>query len=720
VKGQGWLCFTRHPHTHFWFSFTKDPHLELDVTSRFEGRNLPRLSNFIESQLRRWVKKHHTNPFHKERFKPIFRKYKHHNQLQDIYHHSQLLTLGDLKVEVVECTRLTLVDLAIDVYCTLSIDPTPQEPVIGLWKDVWPLYEAKIVKKQEGQSLGIRYIPYTPEDDRKAQLVIITQILQNTPADGVGLMKGDVLYKVDNVRVTSLQHAKRLIEKLSNTKRVLITVRRPTYDLLKYSNISKNPSHNRSRSQTESFTRSRSKTISTVTKSLEHSEEFEIISHTSATQPGPLNASLSYQSRSIDVTDTNDVDGMSLTSQPLEPPDINRTRNHIINDELISSLSREASTNTVAKNKTKKVAVSRNPIWKDSFHFSINSKDQKYLNICVRCTLQGDDGDIMIGYVSISLSDIAAECSLISSGYHQQLYVLVPMEVSKTSASHAALKLSSGKNELPVTAKIDKLIGSKRYVGDIMLRFLHTSYSEDVVDMNTPSTADGAAQEDVSVEEENDDESIYKKFSEYHPFTIESGSEPRRHHFKSVDLKKSDRKCHVCSQKIWKKALQCQRCLIVTDKKHLAYCKKKIPCRKVYHDDDVDGDDNKSQSWESVPSNIHESEQPFITPLTITGATASGRTPTPVTDLDVDSDLPDGDTEVNSDIKEIEEKILTSQNVIEILADKRVEVLAAMNDDNVSTDSKENLQHKLTQIDAQLETTDIILKQQKETLRLLL
>ena len=32
-----------------------------------------------------------------------------------------MLTSGDLEVKVVECSRLRLVDTAIDVYCTLSI-----------------------------------------------------------------------------------------------------------------------------------------------------------------------------------------------------------------------------------------------------------------------------------------------------------------------------------------------------------------------------------------------------------------------------------------------------------------------------------------------------------------------------------------------------------------------------------------------------------------------
>ena len=35
--------------------------------------------------------------------------------------HNHRLTEGTLKVEVIECSRLALVDLAVEVYCTLEL-----------------------------------------------------------------------------------------------------------------------------------------------------------------------------------------------------------------------------------------------------------------------------------------------------------------------------------------------------------------------------------------------------------------------------------------------------------------------------------------------------------------------------------------------------------------------------------------------------------------------
>ena len=51
VYGRGRLQFSRLPFTHWSFTFLQEPQLELEVTSRFEGRSLNRLSTFLEAQV---------------------------------------------------------------------------------------------------------------------------------------------------------------------------------------------------------------------------------------------------------------------------------------------------------------------------------------------------------------------------------------------------------------------------------------------------------------------------------------------------------------------------------------------------------------------------------------------------------------------------------------------------------------------------------------------
>ena len=51
VSGRGRLQLSRQPFTHWSFAFLDFPFLDFNVTSRFEGRILPHLSNFIETQV---------------------------------------------------------------------------------------------------------------------------------------------------------------------------------------------------------------------------------------------------------------------------------------------------------------------------------------------------------------------------------------------------------------------------------------------------------------------------------------------------------------------------------------------------------------------------------------------------------------------------------------------------------------------------------------------
>lgn len=51
LNGRGRFQITRKPFTHWSFAFLEEPATVIDVTSRFEGRNLPRLSVFLESQV---------------------------------------------------------------------------------------------------------------------------------------------------------------------------------------------------------------------------------------------------------------------------------------------------------------------------------------------------------------------------------------------------------------------------------------------------------------------------------------------------------------------------------------------------------------------------------------------------------------------------------------------------------------------------------------------
>ncbi len=72
LKGKARLQFTRHPFTHWSFSFINDPDIKFAASSYFEGKQMPHLTTLLLNQLRRSIKRKHTFPNYKCRFKPFF------------------------------------------------------------------------------------------------------------------------------------------------------------------------------------------------------------------------------------------------------------------------------------------------------------------------------------------------------------------------------------------------------------------------------------------------------------------------------------------------------------------------------------------------------------------------------------------------------------------------------------------------------------------------
>ncbi|XP_050415383.1 PDZ domain-containing protein 8 [Patella vulgata] len=124
LKGYARLQLTRTPYTHWSFSFYEDPEVDFAVESHFEGRPLPQIANLIVSQLRRSIRKKHTLPNYKMRFKPFFFQPEPEKPLRDLTVNGHNIITGKLEVTVVECSRLLKTPKDSFLYCSLSIGTT--------------------------------------------------------------------------------------------------------------------------------------------------------------------------------------------------------------------------------------------------------------------------------------------------------------------------------------------------------------------------------------------------------------------------------------------------------------------------------------------------------------------------------------------------------------------------------------------------------------------
>ncbi|XP_064000361.1 PDZ domain-containing protein 8 [Pogoniulus pusillus] len=224
VVGKLKLVFTRLPFTHWYFSFMDDPVILFEVKSQFEGRPMPQLTSIIVNQFKKVIKRKHTLPNYKIRFKPFFPcqvlppdEYEDRElSIQDI-----LLTEGRLKVTLVECTRLLIFgsyERETNVHCTMELSSNVWEE-----KSRSSIKTAELVKGNL-QSVGLTLrLVQSKEDD--AGHVVIETVTPNSPAAVADLQRGDRLLAIGSVKITSTVQVLKLIRQAGD--KVLVFYERP-------------------------------------------------------------------------------------------------------------------------------------------------------------------------------------------------------------------------------------------------------------------------------------------------------------------------------------------------------------------------------------------------------------------------------------------------------------------------------------------------------------
>ncbi|KAM8860309.1 PDZ domain-containing protein 8 [Spinachia spinachia] len=225
VVGRLRLQFTRMPFSHWSFSFLEDPLVDFEVKSQFEGRPLPQLTSIIVNQLKRVIKKKHTLPNYKIRYKPFFPF-----QVQpplglacdlDLSIQDSRLVEGRLKVTLIECSRLFILgsyDRDIYVHCTLELSSQQ-------WKEKTrsSIKRTEVIKGPCG-SVGMTF-RHVPAGEGDAVHVSIETVTPNSPAAVADLQRGDRLIAIGGVKVTSSVQVPKLLKQAGD--RVVVLYERP-------------------------------------------------------------------------------------------------------------------------------------------------------------------------------------------------------------------------------------------------------------------------------------------------------------------------------------------------------------------------------------------------------------------------------------------------------------------------------------------------------------
>ncbi|KAM8924101.1 PDZ domain-containing protein 8 isoform 2-T2 [Pelodytes ibericus] len=224
VLGRLRLVFSRLPFNHWSFCFLEDPLIDFEVQSQFEGRPMPQLTSIIVNQLKKVIKRKHTLPNYKIRYKPFFPIQEQapggidledrNLTLQDLG-----LAEGRLKVSVLDCSRLLIFgsyEQETYIHCTLEISSSP-------WKEK-PRTSIKTAELVKGNSQSIGLIMVQARDGDTGHVCVET-VTPNSPAAAADLKKGDRLIAIGGIKVTSSVQASKLIKQAGD--RVLLFYERP-------------------------------------------------------------------------------------------------------------------------------------------------------------------------------------------------------------------------------------------------------------------------------------------------------------------------------------------------------------------------------------------------------------------------------------------------------------------------------------------------------------
>lgn len=205
MAGLARLHFTRKPYTHWSLCFVGDPVIELDIETQFQGRQWSQsnVTSLISNQIRKAIRRKHTLPNYKLRYKPFF-----HKTIDDDIDLTEIQFDGTLDVNVAELTRISFPYHVNQVVCTLTMAPMP-------WVTAQPYDDKSIlctfdieIHKAKNQQIGIVF-------KQTDQSVLVDAIIPNTPAMKAQLCKGDMLVSIEGKKINNINHIAKMVKSLN-------------------------------------------------------------------------------------------------------------------------------------------------------------------------------------------------------------------------------------------------------------------------------------------------------------------------------------------------------------------------------------------------------------------------------------------------------------------------------------------------------------------------
>ncbi|KAG5326726.1 PDZD8 protein, partial [Acromyrmex heyeri] len=558
ISGKARLQFTRVPYTHWSLSFYSDPILELEVQSQFQGRQLqPQIISIITSQIRRAVKRKHTLPRYKMRYKPFFRRL--NDEAVDLSEvASTQLTPGYLEVTLLEISRLNLAPIIlnngedvsqIEVYCTMSIDSTPWI-YLTQYNGVPYMVLDLIISKTGSQQLGVVFKQEIVSEIGQ-MCVLVETIVSGSPAAIAEMRKGDILVAVDGKKVSSMNQVAKFV-KSAVQRRFIIRVER------RYSKADSSERGQKIDNEKMLFAERKTSKSDSVGK----------LDSPNVEDAGKMKFETQIKFSDLRDSDTDLTDTRSETKlfkrrkssiqieEIAQTPDTTPSRRiSTISTSSASSsnvqfyLPDDSNTNNITDlyHNTKEKSYASLITFEETKSFRIDSELQ-YLNVGVWGRVKGGETPPkLLGYINAPVKLILSQCCTSTTGHYLKCHALLPPDSASLATSYVRLQGYSG---------FDPTL----CYGDILLSYVWESCQPSdltVNDIGKKENAETAKIQPISSEEITD--------RKIHDFI--------RTHFHRATH------CDFCTKKIWlKDAVQCRDCGMVCHKKCEARCQASGTC----------------------------------------------------------------------------------------------------------------------------------------------
>ncbi|XP_065337130.1 PDZ domain-containing protein 8 [Cloeon dipterum] len=546
LSGRARLRFTRQPFSHWSFTFYNEPSLELQVDSHFQGRPVPQVTSLIVSQIRKAVKKKHTVPQFKMRYKPFFQApLQTSPSFYDQFDQSDVAKIppGVLKVSLIECTRLNSELVAGDVYCTLAVDEAPwTELVLSDSSAVMTL--DLIVFRKPSQNLGVTF------KTEQQVLVAVDTVERNSPGYFSKLKKGDILLSVQGTKVVSLSQASKLLRAAPRRFPIRIERRRSRkLDIETAKEVDENGEKS--------------------VKLSPHSSPIGVRRRLTLTEPDPVG--------SVE-TESSGSSTASPSSSPIKKPAA-AMKNLQLPEEVPVVEGRRLSSQSapaIQIYRTKELTFSSDLNFNESVTFQIGD-NVKYFNFGVWSAHSGssDGKDVLMGHLSIPLHKIIDKCTITGLGHLIKKWQLLEPCVSQS----------------PHTLTDHSGFDPSFCFGDALFCFilLQDAQSEKYKPSSARTSFSGRGDADSGLNETPTSTPAGKESPAHETSTpnislLGGSDESTSHDFVRTHFSRTTL-CDFCCKKIWlKDAVQCRSCKMTCHKKCVVKCQATAVCVPIEED----------------------------------------------------------------------------------------------------------------------------------------